>query len=159
MTRGARSSAVFPSRREGAAMIDRSRWLSGPWDDEPDRLWWVSRDGQRLCRLQRSDITGTWAGYVEVTINPRPTDPIPIDIDTLRVHGGITYCELIGGPIRAWWIGFDCGHATDIQPAMMADWPQHLLDSMVYWTVGMAIAETERLARQVAALLMKARES
>lgn len=55
---------------------------------------------------------------------------------SINVHGGITFsnfctpepnfardiCHMVepGEPDHVWWFGFDCGHACDLSPAMLA---------------------------------------
>jgi hypothetical protein len=107
--------------------------------------------------------------------------------DELEVHGGITYsapCQvdgpichvpLPGEPDDVFWLGYDCGHAFDIQPGLDArmhamyegnpeaqagrreldrlheDLAKALpsLPRLHYWTLPEVIAETEALADQV----------
>ena len=45
--------------------IDRSDWLPGPWDDEPDRVEWRDEATGLPCLLRRgSPFIGVWCGYV-----------------------------------------------------------------------------------------------
>lgn len=80
----------------------------------------------------------------------------------LEAHGGITY-----GPDKEGWVGFDAGHAGDLwQPA---EWmPERMRQGVELacrfegdpwgrrWTLDSLIAETERLAAQVAQRLRPA---
>jgi len=96
--------------------------------------------------------------------------------DHLEIHGGITYAEACAGhichvpepgePDNVWWLGFDCAHAFDRRPASIIaerTYPPEL-QAMThslrqqerYWTMADAMAETERLADQLAALGAKA---
>lgn len=86
----------------------------------------------------------------------------------IEVHGGLTYAngcqedspEDLGichkpeasDPDEVWWFGFDCAHAWDIMPAMMAtrrehgiaDWAEEKYRDLAYVT-----AECESLAKQL----------
>lgn len=101
--------------------------ITGPWDSEPDRLEWRHSSGL-ACLANRNDM-GAWCGYVAIP----PGHPLFGVIDTrggdsFEVHGGITYSK-VGrqGPIGhvplpgesddPHWVGFDCGHASDLIPS------------------------------------------
>lgn len=142
---------------------DRSGWPPGPWDGEPDRADW--RHAGLPCFAKRNQL-GSWCGYAGVP----PGHPFygkhydDVDVD-VHVHGGITYARSCSGdlchepapgePDDVWWFGFDCSHAFDLTPGIMARlqasslWP---LGERVehYWTLNEVRAETNRLAEQLA---------
>ena len=103
--------------------VDRSRWPSGPWDQEPDRVEW--RHAGFPCLIVRSRNTGALCGYVGLPPDHphhgAPYDEVPVD-----VHGGLTYSDACRGgichvpqagePADVWWLGFDCAHAWDTLP-------------------------------------------
>lgn len=98
--------------------VSRQGWMAGPWDDEPDYFKWTDEKTGLACMIARASPMGNLCGYVGVDeTHPRfKVVEFPAD---LIVHGGITYC----GPDEAgylWWLGFDCGHAFDYQPGLMA---------------------------------------
>lgn len=108
--------------------LDRTRWPSGPWDDEPDRADWIDEKVGLPCLAIRQPI-GAWCGYVAVP--PRhPWHGLGYDDIDVRVHGGLTYAGpsyedsspqrigLLGESDDAWWIGFDCGHLGDRAPLL-----------------------------------------
>lgn len=77
------------------------------------------------------------------------------DLCDLSVHGGITFRQSFNhkdcSGIEGWWLGFDTNHAGDmmhgrIKPPMELPWGgyEHA------WTLEEVVAETERLAEQIA---------
>lgn len=62
---------------------DRSRWASGPWDDEPDKLSWIDEATGLDCLIVRNHMGGL-CGYVGVP----PEHP----------WHGVAYCEHLGEP-------------------------------------------------------------
>lgn len=94
-------------------------------------------------------------GYVQVPELLRGC----LDVDTLSVHGGITYGHDADG-----WIGFDTSHAGDVwdDPSWM---PPSMRETIsidrrcrpsgggeTRWTLNRLVAETEQLADQILAL-------
>jgi hypothetical protein len=155
-----------PPAETSATFVDRSRWPSGPWDGEPDRVDWVEPWSGYPCFVKRGPL-GAWCGYVGVPPGHRhhgaDYDDVPVD-----VHHGLTYaapCEpdddrshverichvpAPGEPDDVWWFGFDCAHYTDVVPGMVAngfDWGPEAF----YKTVDYARSSTAGLARQLAA--------
>lgn len=97
---------------------------------------------------------GKACGYVQVPELLRGC----LDVDTLRVHGGITYGHDSDG-----WIGFDTSHAGDVWDD--ASWmPPETREAIeigrryrpfggeIHWTLNRLVAETEHLADQILAL-------
>lgn len=120
--------------------IDKSDWGNGGWHEEPDRVEWDDRTTDLPCLALRLKFTGAWNGYVAV---PRghPWHGLAYDAIPAKVHFGLTFAgtgttgtesedvrrSSIGFGARwpapfadAWWLGFDCGHHTDLCPAMAA---------------------------------------
>ncbi|RBB38888.1 hypothetical protein DPV79_16030 [Burkholderia reimsis] len=120
--------------------VDRSDWESGEWDNEPDKVQWTDEATRLVCMAHRGPM-GNWCGYVGVP----PAHPLyAIDYSVVQdkapidVHGGLTYAEHCqpnhdpitgrgvchipepGEPDDLWWLGFDCGHAFDLQPGLRA---------------------------------------
>lgn len=111
--------------------IDKRAWGPGPWQNEPDRVEWVS--GGLPCVLSRNPMYGTWCGYVGVPPgHPWHGRGWP-ELEDVQVHGCVTYAD--GTDPRAphirsmanpreydpyWWVGFDCGHAFDLMPVKTA---------------------------------------
>ena len=70
--------------------FDKSQWLAGPWQGEPDEVRWLHRGLN--CLLLRANVTGCWCGYVGI----KPGHPLYVmdnPEDVLSAYGGITYCE------------------------------------------------------------------
>lgn len=110
---------------------DRSKWPTGPWSDEPDKVQWKDETTGLPCLAKRHPHSGHWCGYVGVP----PGHPLHgksyNDDVSLEVHGGITFgdhcqegppeqtvCHIPdpGEPEHLWWLGFDCHHARDYSP-------------------------------------------
>ena len=149
---------------------DKASWGPGPWQDEPDKEQYADEATGLPCLVKRGPHGGQLCGYVGVAEgHPWFGKDYP-DVDA-DVHGGLTYAGLCqegpedktichipgpGEPDRVWWLGFDCGHAWDVMPAMQArererGWaPIHMPDSS-YKAVAYVKAECTSLARQAAA--------
>jgi len=118
-------------------IVDRDDWDSGPWDNEPDKVQWQDPETGMPCLAVRNRFTGNWCGYVGVA----PSHPwFGLDYDDQKivevsVHGGLTFAGLCaeddkehgichkpepGEPTHVWWFGFDCAHAFDLAPGMVA---------------------------------------
>jgi hypothetical protein len=149
---------------KGELQVDRSGWVRGPWDGEPDRVEWKTGAGLPGL-IVRQQSSGHLCGYVAVT-NEHPlygkgySDPYPIGVHSIEVHGGITYAEKCQGhvchvpapgePDDVWWLGFDAHHYGDASPRYESD-PRYGNDpGSTYKTVGYMRAEVERLASQLA---------
>lgn len=114
---------------------DRSKWGAGPWNDEPDKLQWTDPATGLPCLIHRN-YWGAWCGYVGLP-QAHPDYLKPYEDVEVCVHGGLTFadrcspdhdpqtgegiCHLPepGEPDDVWWLGFDCGHAWDLQPGML----------------------------------------
>ena len=161
--------------------IDRTGWPPGPWDQEPDRVEFKTAAGFPGL-IVRHEI-GHWCGYVAVPPGhpchghgymseyEKGADgwddydrPIHNPVDSLSVHGGITYAEKCAGdvchvpepgePDDVFWLGFDCAHAWDLSPRDWEhgrNWPDHHYRDAAY-----VRAECESLAEQLAAIVSKA---
>ncbi|HEX7933258.1 MAG TPA: hypothetical protein VF573_09305 [Paraburkholderia sp.] len=67
-------------------------------------------------------------------------------------HGGLSWSDYISDDPEHWYFGFDCGHAGDLQPGMIAhafdrDW---MLRTNVYRTMKYVQGECLHLAEQLA---------
>lgn len=120
--------------------IDKTLWARGEWDNEPDKVQWMTRNG--FPGLAVRGPGGHWCGYVGV---PEGHPWFEVDSDYCGmyqpkpdgyeegwypdVHGGLTFsgfcreeeketgiCHVPGPgePDRVWWLGFDCAHAGDM---------------------------------------------
>lgn len=105
--------------REAHAYAMRAKWPAGPWDDEPDEKWWPVDPLTGVQRYAlRNPEQGNWCGYVKLPARHPLVGVDTRDLGHLACHGGITWSAQ--DPDGGWSIGFDCGHAHDIAPGMMA---------------------------------------
>lgn len=97
--------------REQRFAIERSQWEKGEWLQEPDDHTFSYRGFD--CILWRN-YWGNWCGYVALPKDHEYSlmeyHDVPVDC-----HGGLTYGEPRDD--GRYWLGFDCGHAEDYQPA------------------------------------------
>jgi len=157
---------------------EKKDWPRGEWDQEPDKVQWTDEATGLPCLAVRSnpEMMGNWCGYVGVS-EGHPffaKDFEQIDAG-LAVHGGLTFSNFCapedkehgichvpgpGEPDRIWWLGFDCGHAFDYQPAMAARFEMlggvpskywHLPEAK-YRNLAYVQAECVSLAEQLAAV-------
>lgn len=147
----------------------------GPWQGEADLLIWFHENGLQ-CAIVRNMEIGVLCGYVAI---PPGHPRHGTEGGDLHIHGGITYADARDprpgiadereedappGPARDWWVGFDCGHAWDIIPAMLmppfTNFYRNLTtlgrdvyppDGPVYRDIAYVRAEVARLAAQIAA--------
>lgn len=148
-------------------LYSREGKVSGPWDDEPDRIAWVDPDTGYHALMRRNPY-GSWCGYVAVPPGhaAHGSDFNALD---LEVHGGLTYgarcfgdpdtgvCHVPaeGEPDDVWWLGFDCGHCMD-DNWMMAELHRKHAELVVhhpnYRDVNYVRQEVSRLAQQLRAM-------
>jgi hypothetical protein len=146
-------------------IVDRSDWLSGPWDAEPDKVQWQDPDTGMPCLAVRNKM-GFWCGYVGVT-QGHPFfgagyDDEKVDV---RVHGGLTFSSFCtendkehgvchrpdpGEPDHVWWLGFDCCHAFDLAPGVVAVLKNNGASTDVYRNLRYVKRECRKLAKQLA---------
>ena len=153
--------------------MDRTGWPAGPWDSEPDKVSWTDEATGLPCLIVRPNPHfGGLCGYVAVEPGHpwHGKDHDALDVD---VHGGLTFsascaddepiekavCHVPepGKPGDVWWFGFDCGHAWDVQPAMLARYPEFGFEprgfGASYKTVAFVRHECEQLAQQLRAVV------
>ena len=148
-------------------VVDKSTWGDGPWQQEPDRVQWEHAGLD--CLMVRVQTHGAWCGYVGVP-QGHPAHGKGYDdasLESIEVHGGLTYADACQGrichvpapgrPDDVWWLGFDTAHCFDLSPSMSARMKSYGLDrepfaSEVYRDQAYVAAETEALARQLAAM-------
>lgn len=134
------------AKKETFDKVDRTKFGSGPWDDEPDLIEWIDPATSRQCRIERPPL-GHLCGYVAVA-----KDHSWFEVDDCRVephpevHGGLTYSDHKDGDSSLWWLGFDCAHLGDLVPASRVF---HELRGETYKDIAFVTGECERLARQI----------
>jgi hypothetical protein len=137
----------------------RPKWGEGPWQSEPDRLEFQSHGFD--CLLSRNSMLGNWCGYVGLPkTHSLYGQERPNTLDTLDVHGGVTYsahcdgfiCHVTKDPDELFWIGFDCAHSQDLIPGLVTTMETLPTPpwSVTYKTFDWVKKETERLALQLA---------
>lgn len=150
--------------------LDRTGWASGPWDNEPDRLQWVTHVGYHGLIVRNQQ--GSLCGYLGVPPGHQWHGKRYDEI-AASVHGGLTYagkcayriCHIPapGETDDVWWVGFDCAHFQDISPGLDATmrkvWemagkgerpPRPDLGFVSYKDLNYVISEVENLAAQAA---------
>lgn len=148
--------------------LDRTRWGSGEWDNEPDKISWTDPGTGRPCLIVRNSM-GALCGYVAVD----PGSPLhgrDYDYCDVDVHGYLTYegpcqgtddeahgvCHVPepGSPDDVWWFGFDCAHLDDLIPSTVRVFTAAGLsiDNAVYRNVPYVRGQVESLARQLITL-------
>lgn len=114
--------------------VDKSDWLRGPWDDEPDKMQFQDEATGYPCLIVRN-MAGALCGYVGVP-SSHPAHAKGYEGVDVSVHGGLTFagfcspssdeshtiCHVVedGEDDKVWWLGFDCAHCYDLSPAMEA---------------------------------------
>ena len=118
---------------------NKKKWPKGPWTNEPNRVEW-EHSGFR-CLALRQPNSGHWCGYVGLKPGHKyygiPDSVSHYDEDGNEIenqptcaydlpfgHGGVTYGRFCEGNVchisegeKLFWLGFDCAHAYDFQPA------------------------------------------
>lgn len=147
----------------------RDGWPSGPWDTEPDKISWTDEATGRPCLIVRN-AGGGLCGYVAVDPD-HPLHGRDYEAPDVAVHGGLTYADRCqdgdteadgichvpapGAPEDVWWFGFDCVHAGDQAPGMLASLQRAGIRNLdvyrhdVYRDVAYVVGEVESLARQL----------
>ena len=140
--------------------IDRTRFPSGPWDNEPDKLSWTDETTGLPCLICRNQ-SGALCGYVGVP----PTHKLhglAYPKLNVQVHGGLTYSDSCdpagyichhpapGEPDNIWWFGFDTAHAGDLVPTLLPYRTPSLLPlHETYKTISYVQQQTIQLAAQL----------
>ena len=152
------------------AVIDKSTWGPGPWQDEPDRVDFVHQG--LACLLLRDPRGGNWCAYVGVPREHRLHGKDWIDQGPLfeGLDAEVNYTAVCGDPIchtpepgmpdDVWWIGRDFGHTWDFCPARVAREIEKMgprpacMDRLeVYRDLADVRRVTEQLAGKLAAML------
>ncbi len=100
--------------------LPKSAWGPGPWQDEPDEARWTDEATGLRCAIIRSEVSGALCGYVEIDHPSLCRSLEELEKLDFDVHGGLTWSGLRFEDETGWWIGFDCGHAWDVMPAIDA---------------------------------------
>ncbi len=149
----------------------RVEWGDGPWQDEPDRLRWLTVAGYPGA-IWRSPHTGSLCGYAAVPeghpYHGKPWRDLELATDP---HGGLTFSGRLEPLETVWWLGFDCNHFRDLSPVLEATlrdlrhprhWPRYAAQGRgvpppfegfgdIYRDVPYVRGEVEDLARELVA--------
>lgn len=146
--------------------MDKSDWLRGPWDHEPDKIQWVDEATGFPCLVVRNAM-GSWCGYVGIGRYHRYYGVPFGQAQDIDVHGGLTFsascsedengvCHVVGPneDDHVWWLGFDHAHGYDATPAHSAFFRRYGIrdETEFYTTVDAARDEVRDLAKQLKAL-------
>lgn len=146
--------------------IDKSDWIRGEWDNEPDKAQWIDEKTGLDCLMVRGP-SGALCGYVGV---PESNQWFDVDYglveapdsEWLDVHGGLTFGDRCNpstdesrhvchsGDIAnktVFWLGFDCAHSDDICPQYHKE--DETLFDRTYKTLAYVKNQVELLASQV----------
>lgn len=120
-----------------SGLRDRSKWGSGPWDNEPDRIAFVDKETGYHCLMLRNH-GGAWCGYVAIPKTHRAAINSGLNYGDYAVdaHGGLTYADhCTGDPNKGIchavphgeedaviWLGFDTAHLGDLAPGYDYSW-------------------------------------
>ena len=128
-----------------------------PWEHEPDREEWVHELTGYKCTVWRHPTLGSLNGYVALPKGHRVWGYGYDDID-VEVHGGLTYADE-DKETGEWVFGFDCSHAGDISPKLLATLMKYVdtdaetmdwrMRTEVYRTFEWVKKEVVKLAKQL----------
>lgn len=88
-------------RIEYRDVIDKTEWIRGPWDWEPDKIQWADEATGLPCLIVRGP-TGSLCGYVGVAPG-HPLHGADYDACDLDIHGGLTFAHGCGEISREKW--------------------------------------------------------
>lgn len=132
--------------------IDKTKWLRGEWNDEPDEISWQDEKTGLSCLILRTECTGALCGYVGVSSDhshyKKSYNELEKRDDYPDVHGGLTYAGERSEE-GLWWFGFDCAHCGDFSPAITSISGREQLPSETYKNVAYVKTECAQLARQL----------
>lgn len=152
--------------------LNKSEWGEGPWMTEPDKPQWTDAATGFVCLIIRNRM-GALCGYVGVEPEHSFFEQKYNSeaLNALKVHGGLTFSDHCQpGPIEQtichipapgesdniWWLGFDCAHAWDFMPQMIAFEKKYFPDftnlwkDCIYRDIAYVQAECASLAAQIA---------
>jgi hypothetical protein len=103
-------------RIEYRNVVDKSDYLPGPWNDEPDKVQWQDEATGLPCLIVRGPF-GALCGYVGVS-RGHPLHCVDNEgVASLKVHGGITFAGGCDSPTQR---GYQ---------EMLSDVPAHLKEA------------------------------
>lgn len=142
--------------------IDKKLWGEGPWQEEPDRCYWIDEATGLDCLIVRASTHGGLCGYVGVT-KGHPAFMQGYNEVEADVHGGLTYGNVCdedghichvpreGREANVYWLGFDCAHSGDISPSYMRK-GGYIDPDATYKSLEYVTTEVNDLAKQLYAM-------
>jgi hypothetical protein len=147
--------------------VDKSAWLRGPWDSEPDKLQWTDEATGLPCLVHRGPC-GALCGYVGVA-EGHPWFEKAYEVPDVTVYGGLTFADFCaetsgpddhgichlpepGEPERVWWLGFDCAHVGDFCPGTQSLLRRHCISEVSGLDLGETYRDLPFVRKQCAAL-------
>lgn len=97
-----------------------------PWDNEPSILTWVDPHTRLRCLIKRHPSMLHLCGYVRIPYSHRLYKATKHRLERdLNPHGGVTFDQVFKAKTsrfnsRGRWVGFDCAHAGDLAPGLVA---------------------------------------
>lgn len=142
----------------------KEKWGDGPWVTEPDKKQWQDAATGLPCLIVRNP-GGALCGYVGVSEGHKFYRIDYDNVDLVEgVHGGLTFANMCspsdkegegichvpgpGEPDHVWWLGFDCSHLGDYNPAFDSKRPRIDWNS-VYRDINYVTEEVTKLAQQL----------
>lgn len=142
-------------------VADKSSWLRGPWDNEPDKIQWQDTETGLPCLIVRGPF-GALCGYVGVPLSHPLHGKSYNEVD-LTAHGGLNFsascqkgaenaaiCHIPadGEPDHIWWFGFDCAHSGDLCPSYAGKYMRR--NEGIYRALNYVEKQVQLLAKQIA---------
>lgn len=151
---------------------DRTPKLDGPWAGEPDKAQWIDTVTDLDCLTVRN-WRGVWCGYVGVQPGHKWHGEHYGELGEYpNVHGGLTYSDFCmegaedgpgvchvpgpGRPANVWWLGFDCGHGSDLAPRDKEFMPEDVFHGLF---AGAVYRDFEYVRQQCAQLALQIRDA
>lgn len=130
--------------------INKSQWISGQWEREPDEVFWIDQQTKLPCLIARDSDLGYLNGCVGVSNWPKPFPKV-------QVYGRIIFDSLshrhldhiLNQPKLSnfRWIGFDCAHRNDLIPAFLGfGFPVPIRATRTYKNIEFVRRKCEKLA-------------
>lgn len=149
-------TVVFP--RTSDEDMKRYGWRSGPWDTEPDRIYFVDENTGYDCFIARNSEIGNLCGYVGI---PKSHAYFGKDADAVGmpivIHGGVSYADSsaddevreipVSPSEEVWWVGFGCNELRDAVPRYSSISPPTIMPT--YKNINFVIRQIWALAVQL----------
>ena len=144
-------------------ILPKKKWGPGPWQDEPDEVFWTDDVTGFECAILRHMHCGQLCGYVAVPKGHPAYGKHYDSLEDISAHGGLTFSGEGLGMVKSkkktsgkWWFGFDCAHWQDLAPGMEALLRKYNPDRVVdgeYRDMAYVGAEVRDLAMQLLQML------